>query len=516
MTPGKLLQDVVGAQASARPGATAVVDGDRSVTYAELHDRALRLASVLRDRGCDPGDRVALLVPKSIEAIVGMLGSLHAGAIYVPLDPGSPAARLRRIVDSCEPRWVLAAGGAVPKPGSLGDLPLGWLGPEERPEGCAFGTGDLREAPAASPDQRVGPDDPAHILFTSGSTGLPKGVVITHRNVLHFVGWANEYFDVQPGQRNSGHSPLFFDLSSYDVYGTLAAGAELHLVPPSINLLPHKVAAFIRERRLNLWFSVPTVLNQLAKAEVLEPGDLPDLRQVLWCGEVLPLPALRYWMERLPEVRFTNLYGPTEATIASSYYSLKTPPPGPEIPIGRACADEELMVLDGEMQPAPPSEAGDLYIRGPGLSPGYWRDRARTSEVFFGRPRRPHVPHGRPGADRWGRARVLPRPGRLADQEPRLSYRARRDRMGPADDGLLAGVGRGGAGDRRFRGPPDLLRLRPQGGRGGDRGDAARAVHADPLLHDPEPVLADGSIAADRQWQDRSKSPAVAVRTTPR
>jgi len=209
--------------------------------------------------------------------------------------------------------------------------------------------------------------------------------VITHANVLAFVDWAKGYFRLDASDRLSGHPPLSFDLSVFDIFGSFAAGAELHLVPAECNLLPHRLAAWMQASRLTQWFSVPSALNYMAKFDVVQPGDFPELRRVLWCGEVLPTSALLYWMKRVPHAAFTNLYGPTEATIASSYYTVSSfPSDGTEqIPIGSACEGEELLVLDEHMQPVADGETGDLYIRGAGLSPGYWRDPATTAGAFL-------------------------------------------------------------------------------------------------------------------------------------
>jgi acyl-coenzyme A synthetase/AMP-(fatty) acid ligase len=167
----------------------------------------------------------------------------------------------------------------------------------------------------------------------------------------------------------------------------LAGGAELHLVSPELNLLPHKLAAFIRDVPLTQWFSVPSILNYVAKFDAVQFNDFPALRRVLWCGEVFPTPALIYWMKRLPHARFTNLYGPTEATIASSYFTVACCPEDEKttIPIGRPCPGEELLVLDKTLAPVPAGEVADLYIRGVGLSPGFWQDPERTAAAFLTR-----------------------------------------------------------------------------------------------------------------------------------
>lgn len=393
-----LLQEGVSAQAESRPDATALVYQGDEVSYGELEADSNRLARLLRASGCVRGDRVALLVPKSPDAIVAMLGTLKADCVYVPVDTSMPAARAAKIVRKSGARWILAVAGVSPLvraligEGSLDqEVNVGWL---DRRWGAEPGfevrfTRDDLEAYSADPrDYENGSGDAAHILFTSGSTGEPKGVVITHSNVLHFLEWAIEYFGIGASDRHSGHPPLHFDLSTFDVYGTLTAGAQLHLPGPELNLLPHRLAAFIRESALTQWFSVPSILNYLAKFDAVKDNDFPALKRLLWCGEVLPTPALVYWMKKLPHATFTNLYGPTEATIASSYHTVEACPEHEDdaIPIGRPCRGEELLVLDEGLKSTPQGDIGDLYIRGVGLSPGYWQDQEKTAAAFMPNP----------------------------------------------------------------------------------------------------------------------------------
>jgi amino acid adenylation domain-containing protein len=395
----QLLQNWVIRQAESRPEARGIVFGNHSLTYGELDQQTNRLAHLLREGGCRKGDRVCILMPKSADAIVSMIGALKAGCMHVPIDSASPAARIARILEACETRWILAAGPVIPLLEELladerfrAGISVGWLDPERTQAKAfqpAFSRSDLQNASASSMPQECESSDGAHILFTSGSTGTPKGVVITHSNVTAFVTWALKHFGIDHTDRFSGHTPFHFDLSTFDIFGTFAAGAELHLVPPSIALLPPKLAEFIRNSQLTQWFSVPSVLNYVAKFNALRHGDFPSLRRILWCGEVLPTPALIYWMKHLPHVRFTNLYGPTEATIASSYYDVPACPQNlqEQIPIGRACGGEELLVLGEDLDPVPTGQIGHLYIGGAGLSPGYWRDAEKTAGAFVRDPR---------------------------------------------------------------------------------------------------------------------------------
>ena len=386
-----LLPDYLTRSAERHPEKVAVVMGEERLTYAELELESNRLAWLLAESGCRSGDRVCLLLPKSPTAIAAMIGVLKAGAAYVPIDVSSPAPRVESIIRACEPRLVLACGETARLAQELSlsgalSMGVGLLDDSAGPESFepVFRQADWVAASADSRNPAGSPEDLAHILFTSGSTGVPKGVTITHLNVIHFVEWATSYFGTAASDRISGHPPLHFDLSTFDIYGTLLAGAELHLVPAAANSQPGTLVDFIRDGELTQWFSVPSALTFMVKYGAIQQDDFPHLRRLIWCGEVLPTPTLIEWMRRLPHVEFTNLYGPTEATIASSYYRVTKIPADPTaaIPIGEACAGEELAVLDGEMQPLPLGETGEIYIGGVGLSPGYWRDAEKTAAAF--------------------------------------------------------------------------------------------------------------------------------------
>ncbi len=387
------LQGYLEQQAIVDRDATAVVLGPERLTYGDLDDRSTRLARMLADAGCRPGDRICLLAAKSPRVVLAIHAALKAGCCYVPIDAESPAARVERIVRVADPQAALvdAAGARVLEEAEFRPPFVASIAaPDEPPvPRQRFGLEDLDSVEPSIATAARAPTDAAHILFTSGSTGLPKGVVVTHANVIAFVEWARSYFGIRRGDRVSGHSPLHFDLSTFDVFGALSAGAELHLIAPDLNLLAPKLVAYIREARLHQWFSVPSVMNLVRRFDAIPPGSLPDLERVIWCGEVLPTPTLAYWMERVPNASFTNLYGPTETTIASSYYRVPAPPSSPTepIPIGTACPGEQLLVLDRELSPVEPNEQGDLYVAGAGVTAGYWRDDERTREAFIADPR---------------------------------------------------------------------------------------------------------------------------------
>jgi amino acid adenylation domain-containing protein len=393
-----VLHHRLSARAERSPDGLAIAMADDTLTYAEAEAAANRLAALLRQLGTVDGDRIALVCPKSPATVVAMLACLKVGALYVPIDTATPPARIALILRAVEARAIFSVPEAVELLDALAAegvvdaaTPIISLEADEivgdAVRSVASRT-DWAMLDASPVDLAVSDDHAAHVLFTSGSTGVPKGVVITHANVATFVDWAVRYFGIGPDDRLSGHTPFHFDLSTLDIYGTITSGASLHLVPAQTSIVPQRMAAFIRDTALTQWFSVPSVLSYLAKFDTVADGDFPDLRRVMWCGEVLPVPTLIHWMQRLPHVQFTNLYGPTEATIASSYYTMPECPRSEteQVPIGVACDGEELVVLDGGVE-ADPKATGEIHIGGVGLSPGYWRDPEKTASVFVADPR---------------------------------------------------------------------------------------------------------------------------------
>lgn len=382
-------------QVAAAPDRVAVVDGTRSVSYGQLSRFAVSVATELTDGGAQPGDRVAVLVPKSVEAIGTFLGCLSVVLPYVPVDLASPAARVARMMSVAEPSAVVVAGPGEDLLAEVRELLPDWSPTVIRPAVIDDPSFDapLISDPDSDPESGSGlgvavelgePGALAHLLFTSGSTGQPKAVAVEVANVSHFVDWAIDYFGIDKGDRISGHAPFHFDLSTFDIYAALGAGAELHLVPPAMNLLPHKLADWIRESELTQWFSVPTVFAQLVQAGVVAKGDFPKLRQMLWCGEAIATPVLRELMTLLPDVAFTNLYGPTETTIASGVHRMPAPPTTDLDPvsIGVGIPGETLSIRDGDGTEVPVGEKGEICIAGLGMTQGYWQDPERTAAAF--------------------------------------------------------------------------------------------------------------------------------------
>lgn len=385
----------VTAQASLRPDAPAIVNAGDQLTYGELEETSNRLARLLRAVGCRRGDRVGMLMPKGSAAVAAILGALKADAILVPIDPSSSPEAIREILASCGSKWILAeethvgvADQVFAQTDFAATRMVGWISAASveaenfRP---AFTGADLEAFSSAPMHWASGPDDAAQILFTLGSSGNPRGVVHTHRNVLAFLRWARHHFGTSADDRLSWHAPLHTNLATFDIFGALGAGAALYPVPRDLGLLPHRLADFIRGEELTQWFSVPSVLSYMASFDAVRYGDFPSVRRILWSGDVIPTPTLSYWMQRMPHASFVHLYSAPEAAVASSYYIVPACPEGDdvEIPIGEACAGAELLVLDDMLRPVPAGDIGDLYVRGASVSPGYWNDTNSARHGFL-------------------------------------------------------------------------------------------------------------------------------------
>jgi non-ribosomal peptide synthetase component F len=388
------LQNWVTLQAETRPHAPAVVAGDERVNYGQLEALSNQLARLLKDAGCTRSDRIGLLMEKSPVALIAVLAIHKANCILVPLDPATPPPMLAAILDSCSSRYLLAGGSVVgvldrlfARTGAAGTVPVGWLGcggPAAQSFAPKFLISDARAYSAAPFRSEADPREPARILYMFDASGTPRGTVATHANIIAFVEWARRYFGISTADRVAGQSSLHADLSAFDIFGTFAAGGELHLIPTELNERPHRVVEFVRASELTQWTCDSSILDYAASFDLLRSRDFPTLKRLLWSSDAFSTSSLIYLMNRLPHVTFTRLYGRTETTIASGYHTIRNTPANPaeEIPIGAGCDGDRLFVLDASFESVPDGEIGDLYVGGAGVSPGYWNDPELTDGSF--------------------------------------------------------------------------------------------------------------------------------------
>jgi amino acid adenylation domain-containing protein len=380
------------------PSLPAVICSGKTMLYQDLDEQSTRLANFLMNRGIGSGCRVGFYLQKSLESVIAMLGVLKAGAAYVPLDPAAPPKRAAFMISNCAVSGLITTSrrldllkNELQENRTLQTILL--TGEPDR-SFSSFGSaathswGILSQFAGsriiAAPATEA---DPAYLLYTSGSTGTPKGVILTHRNALTFVDWGTETFKVCAEDRLSNHAPLHFDLSVFDIFVAFKTGACVVMVPDEIAPFPMELARWIDVERISIWYSVPSALVRLLLHGRLEQFSYSSLRTVLFAGEVFPIKYLRELTNKLQHVDFYNLYGPTETNVCTFY---KVPTLSctqtEEIPIGVACANTEVLVLDGQGHPVTPGEVGELLVRGPSVMLGYWGLAEKTAQVLLANP----------------------------------------------------------------------------------------------------------------------------------
>ncbi len=364
----------------------------RTLTYRELHREAVALGRRLRELGARPNRLVAVVMEKGWEQVVGVLGVLWSGAAYLPIDPDLPADRRRYLLENGEVEIAISQPWIDDRFAQLGEWPQGL-----RRLRVEAGTPEMPEMPEDTEPAPLtpvqGPADLAYVIFTSGSTGQPKGVMIDHRGAVNTVLDMNHRFRVGPQDRVLALSSLSFDLSVYDVFGLLAAGATIVLPAADRRRDPAHWAERIEGAGVTIWNTVPALMEMLAEQAAHGRPATPQprtLRTILLSGDWIPI-SLPGRIRRLPwvtpDVEVVSLGGATEASIWSILHPIgEVDPAARSIPYGRPLINQTFHVLDGRLQPRPTWVPGQLFIGGIGLAQGYWRDAAKTAASFITQP----------------------------------------------------------------------------------------------------------------------------------
>ncbi|MGD9485849.1 amino acid adenylation domain-containing protein [Streptomyces sp. TRM70308] len=373
---GVLLNRLVEARVETSPDAHAVLTPQRSITYRQLGNASRILAHALREAGAHSGDVTAVVLPRGWEQPAAVTGVLAAGGVYVPLDPEAPGPRLHELLEDSTARFAVTTRAL--------DRSLVWPPHVRRLVAEDLWAPGLEETPPPPPETGRAPGDLAYLIYTSGSSGRPKGVAIEHRGAANTVLDVNDRFSLTARDRVLGVTPLTFDLSVYDVFGTLAAGAGLVVPGHEQRGDPAHWHELIDRHRVSVWNSVPALLRLLAEDPAAEGGTWRErLRLLMLSGDWIPVDFAARLRGELPDARLVSLGGATEGSIWSVLYDIgHVDPDWPSIPYGHGMRGQGAHVLDGRLEPRPALVPGPLYLSGAGLAREYWRDPGRTARAF--------------------------------------------------------------------------------------------------------------------------------------
>jgi amino acid adenylation domain-containing protein len=401
-----LLHQLLSESAACLPDKEAVRFQGQALTYDQLERATNRVARALQAAGVRRGDRVGIYLSKSPASVIAVFGIMKAGGVYVPLDPKAPPKRLAYITRNCDVQLLLttpdklarvaqfyAEGTAVHTILMMTDQECP---PLRLPKTTRIVTwGELHAyGDEAVPAPGTIETDLAYILYTSGSTGDPKGVMISHRTILTFIDWACARFALGPADRVTSHAPLHFDLSTFDLYATIKAGGTVVLVPEQHSVFPIQLVRLLQDERITVTYMVPSIYTLMVNHGNLAGHDLSSLRLVLFAGEVFPIKYLRELVKAIPQAAYYNLYGPTETNVCT-YYQVQPEDVEPDrtqpVPIGIACENMAVFAVDeGGKLVTEPGQEGELWARGSCVAQGYWGDPEKTARGFVANPHQPH------------------------------------------------------------------------------------------------------------------------------
>lgn len=368
------------------PWRTACADAGTSLTWEALAELSGRLGSMLLKNGISRRP-VAVYMDKTPACLAAMLGIVYGGNYYTVIDTKMPWERIRKSFDILSPAAIVTdtVHEAAVREG-MNDTSQVIL--YENAVTCPKDTQALINVRSQAIDT-----DPVYTLFTSGSTGVPKGVIVNHRSIMAYAEWVKKTFEINEQTVFGSQTPFYFSMSVLDIYTTLAAGAELQILPKQLFAFPVRLIEHMNARKVNTIYWVPTALCIIANWKVLDYVSPDYLEKVLFAGEVMPVKQLNYWRRKMPELLYANLYGPTEVTDICAYYIVDRDFRDDEtLPIGRACSNCDLLILNEKGQAAAEGEAGELCVRGSFLAMGYYGDAKKTEQSFIQNPLNPWYP----------------------------------------------------------------------------------------------------------------------------
>lgn len=359
----------------------AVCDEQESYTYKQYHDKAVGIADAIIAAGMGYKKPIVVYMNKSIKVLASFMGIAYTGSFYSPIDVDMPAQRVNRILEVLQPQLVITTR----------ELKEEFAQFEYSGEFLIYeDVAPMEESVAVrSSLERIIDTDLLYVLFTSGSTGMPKGVCITHRGVIDYTDWVVQTFDITCEDRFGNQAPFYFDNSILDIYSAMKTGATVYIIPKILFMQPVRLLEYLKNNRINTIFWVPSAMMGVSKLKAFRNVDVTDtIKRVLFAGEVMPNKQLNIWRKYLPDALYANLYGPTEITDVCTYYIVDREFQDDEtLPIGIPTKNMDIMVLDEQDRlVTEPGVVGELCIRGTGVATGYYKNPERTVQAFVQNP----------------------------------------------------------------------------------------------------------------------------------
>lgn len=367
------------------PDNLAVADSVRALTYRQLVNGAMALGKELKKINFNKNTPVIILLPKSCDALTAIVATSLIGGVYVPVDVNSPTDRVNKIIKKLGSCVIVSSSEILKKINFERDNVVGVFYVDSSIEYDSeqyTEVVDFFESCCAD----VVDVDPCYVIFTSGSTGEPKGVSISHRGVIDYIEWAKNEYPVEARHRLASQAPFYFDNSTLDIYLSFSCAASLHIPPERIFGFPKLILDYLNDQKITTIFWVPSVLINIANSDLLGKFKPKFLEHVLFAGEAMPVPQINKWVRELDGVLFSNLYGPTEITVDCTAYSFKSEYNGDHLPIGKACKNTNILLINDSNNQCLPGEIGEILVRGSCLALGYWNDFEKTAEAFIQNP----------------------------------------------------------------------------------------------------------------------------------
>jgi amino acid adenylation domain-containing protein len=366
---------------------TAIADEWGEMSFSQLQLKGKSIAAALLGAQADGLAPVMVYLPKSAKCVVCFMGAMYSANPYVPIAYDMPAVRIQKIVDSLDGAGhiITDADGLTVLNGM--DIPASMhIHIYDEAVKTAFDEEMIEKSVSAVIDT-----DPIYIMFTSGSTGAPKGVTVAHRGVIDYAMWVFDTFKLDENSILGNQAPFYFDNSIFDIYSMLLTGAQMTIIPEKLFMFPSKLPEFLRDNHITTIFWVPTVMINVANSGVLSEIALPELKIAAFCGEVMPNKQLNIWRANQPHCIYANLYGPTEISDVCTYYIVDREFNDSDLlPIGKACENMRIIILNEENKIAAANEQGEICVIGTGVSLGYWNAPDITKKAFTQNPANPY------------------------------------------------------------------------------------------------------------------------------